>query len=120
MLTQVVGPLEPHEVARHTCYNPPCCNPRHLVRCTHADNMRDRAERQRGQSGADHWTHRHPELVHRGSWNPAAALTQSDVVEIRRRYADGETQTALAREYAVSQGHVSNIVHHRKWSHLKE
>lgn len=38
---------EPGEVVRHTCDNPPCCNPLHLVIGTVADNNRDIAARRR-------------------------------------------------------------------------
>lgn len=34
-------------VARHTCDNPRCINPEHIIPGTHADNNRDRAERGR-------------------------------------------------------------------------
>lgn len=46
----VYGKEIPHGVlARHTCDNPLCCNPWHIVLGSHADNMADK--RRRGRSG---------------------------------------------------------------------
>lgn len=35
------GPLEDGKVVMHTCDNPPCCNPAHLVQGTVKDNVHD-------------------------------------------------------------------------------
>jgi hypothetical protein len=40
-------PLGPGMVARHTCDNPPCIEPEHLIEGTHAQNVADMIERGR-------------------------------------------------------------------------
>lgn len=56
----------------------------------------------------------------RGEAHPRAVLTEWDVREIRAMVAEGKmTLTAIAREFGVSQSHVSNIVARRTWAHLK-
>lgn len=47
----LVGPVSAELVVRHTCDVGLCCNPRHLVPGTQADNMRDRVERGRSRLG---------------------------------------------------------------------
>jgi hypothetical protein len=42
-----VGPIPGRLQVRHTCDNPPCVNPRHLLLGTVADNMADRSARGR-------------------------------------------------------------------------
>lgn len=41
------GPLQPGEFACHSCDSPPCCNPAHLFRGTHQDNMKDCQQKNR-------------------------------------------------------------------------
>lgn len=54
----------------------------------------------------------------RGSNNPASKITESDVGEIRKRHATGETQTAIARDYGVSISTVGKVVNRKTWKHL--
>jgi hypothetical protein len=43
------GPVPDGMVVMHTCDNPPCCNPEHLVLGTPGDNNRDRVKKGRGK-----------------------------------------------------------------------
>ncbi len=43
---QVHGPIPTGMEIGHLCHNPSCWNPNHLKAMTHAENMRQRSERQ--------------------------------------------------------------------------
>lgn len=58
-------------VARHSCDNPPCCNPLHILDGTHADNSADMVERGRSASGDRHVSRLYPERLRRGDRNPS-------------------------------------------------
>ena len=90
-------------LVRHSCDNPPCCNPAHLLVGTVADNSRDAVERGR---------------VARGFALPGAVLSEDDVRSIRRRYlrftVPGQrgfrsNSKDLAQEYGVSRKYVAAV-----------
>lgn len=50
-------PVPKGMVIRHTCDNPPCVRPSHLVLSTHLENIQDRDAKGRGRSGNTGKTH---------------------------------------------------------------
>jgi hypothetical protein len=95
-------------MVRHSCDNPPCCNPSHLLEGTQLDNMGDAASRGR---------------TAQGSRNGMAKLCEEDVREIRRIYRP-KTRDAgaipLAHRYGVSTATIIQIASGRKWKHVKQ
>ena len=73
---------------RHTCDNPACCNPHHLVLGTHGDNMRDIFERG-GRSVVS-----------------SQRLSEDDYAAIA---ASTKTSKELATQYQVSVSHINFI-----------
>lgn len=96
-------PSKPGEVCRHSCDNPPCCNPAHLSWGTQRDNMLDAVGRARFRHSQDH---------------PFAKLTDDQIVDIRRRKAAGESSTSIANSHNLTSGHVSRICTGAIWSHV--
>ena len=92
-------------VIRHSCDNPPCVNPAHLLPGTHTDNMRDKVERGRWATG---------DFV--GSKNPRARLTEANVVEIRLLIAAGKNNTEIAEVYDVHHATISAIRLGKTWN----
>lgn len=55
----------------------------------------------------------------RGSNNPMAKLTESEVVAIIRRSKSGkESQNTIAADYGITQSQVSNILNRKVWKHI--
>lgn len=96
----------------HRCDNPPCVNPAHLFLGTRQDNAADMNKKRR------HWVYSGKVVVPRGERHPKTTLTTRQVKAIRRRYANGETQVALAAKFGVTQQSVSDIVRRRVWTHV--
>ena len=89
---------------RHTCDNPSCVNPDHLIPGTSLENMADQVARGRR---ADF----------KGTRNPRAKLNVEQVAEIRKRYVPGRVLIIdLAAEFQVSKSQIWNIVSGREWN----
>lgn len=91
---------------RHLCAgggNPWCCNPFHLAPGTVQDNADDRV-----RSGRQL----------RGETNGKSVFTEVQVIEIRRRRAEGESRQVLANEFGVTRSAIGHIVSRRVWRHL--
>lgn len=88
----------------HYCDNPICCNPAHFRVGTHQENMADMVHKERAKSKEKHWNSR---------------LSESQVLEIRKRYAPlgvgGESAYRLAKVFGVTKTHISNIVKNKAW-----
>lgn len=111
------GHLPDH--GRHTCDNPICVRPKHLLDGTHADNMRDR--RERGRYGLEGYLQGRTRKPHqRGEENDYAVLTNNTVIEARRMAATGMTHRAVAERFGVDRATISFAVTGKTWSHLND
>lgn len=105
---EVFNGREPQGWVLHSCDNPPCVNPAHLREGTPKDNCADRDQRERSgwQKNPGTWAlNRHFAVVGK------RRLSDEQVTDLRRRYANGETAKALAKEFGVSFYHVPRIAH---------
>jgi hypothetical protein len=93
----------------HRCDNPGCVRPDHLFLGVAFDNIHDMMQKgRRGYTGL------------RGEKNPRGKLCANAVVEIRNRFAAGETRAQLAVAYQVGWSSVDRIVSGQYWPHLTE
>lgn len=89
-------------IVRHTCDNPRCINPVHLVVGTQQDNMDDKVARGRAV---------------RGSAHAVSKLTEEQVAAIRSEYVPRKvSQRTLARKYNVTQALIWYVLN-KGWTH---
>lgn len=86
----------------HSCDNPPCVNPNHLREGTHAENMREAAERNR---------------TARGVRSGRAKLTPDAVRDIRSKLGT-MSERKIAKLHNVSHTVIQYIRVGRTWSHV--
>ncbi len=92
--------------ACHRCDNPRCCNPDHIFDGTHAENMRDMAEKGRAKTdrGEAHWR---------------AVLTDAKVIAMRADYKSGTISLyRLAAKNGCSFSTAQRVIKRTNWRHL--
>lgn len=94
------GPVTEGMDVMHSCDVRNCVNPDHLSLGTRTDNMRDAKAKGRTARGEGHGRH---------------VLTAQEVLAIRNC---GGTQRLVARQFGISQSHVSDIRSGNKWAVL--
>lgn len=97
------GPIPDGMIVRHSCDNPSCTNPRHLLLGTHQDNANDRVERRRGAVG---------KAIH------TTKLSPEDVAEIRNALGGGATLREVGAEFGIDHKTVHNIKTGKTWRWL--
>ena len=93
--------LEPSTFILHSCDNRLCCNPDHLRKGTHIENMADMVARNRASSGEN---------------RPYAKLTWEKVRAIR---AGSRSSYSLAKVYGVSPQAIQGVRSGRAWREVK-
>lgn len=97
------GAIPTGKLVLHSCDQPGCVNPDHLRVGTQKQNRADAVARGRVPSGMLHHS---------------AKLSRSDVIEIRKRRANGEKLQELADSFGITFGHVSAICKRQSWRHV--
>lgn len=92
------------QYALHHCDQPLCIEPTHLYIGTQQDNVNDMMSRGRHGYGDNY-----------GSAHPSSKLTGDQVREIKRRIAQGESQSSVAKDYPVGRSQIANIISCGSW-----
>jgi hypothetical protein len=98
------GPIPAGLCVMHSCDVPACVNPAHLSLGSHADNNADMKAKGRERK-----------VGQRGTENPAARLTERDVLAIR---ASSESSPRVAAQFGVSKKTVLDIRNGKTWRFL--
>jgi len=97
------GPIPEGLLLRHSCDNPKCVNPAHLIPGTHAQNTQDALDRGRAVVGDAH---------------VRAKIPNHAIATIRAALAAGVPGKYLAKQFAVNPTVISRIKLHKKWKYV--
>jgi len=94
------GEVPEEKMVLHKCDNRKCVNPNHLYLGTHKENMQDAYNRM---------------TMSRGEQHHNAKLTKEKVIELRNRYADGESIRSLSRSFKLDRATVKAAAIRKTW-----
>jgi hypothetical protein len=94
----------------HTCDNPVCCSPDHLVAGSQADNMAHKAARGRARGGS------RPGCF--GELNNAAKVSTEQAQMALDLAESGWWQAEISRRTGIPVGNVGAIIRRKTWVHL--
>lgn len=97
------GPAGAGNVARHSCDNVKCCNPRHLQWGSQSENINDALARGRFALGVKHGR---------------AKLNDAAVVSIRKMRQGGASMNEIARQFDITRPCVAQVVSRKTWAHV--
>ncbi|MCF7910854.1 MAG: HNH endonuclease [Melioribacteraceae bacterium] len=96
--------IEPNYVIRHTCDNPNCINPFHLLSGSQADNAKDKVMRGRSITCEDH---------------SSAKLKNNDIPNIIDLYINkNQTFLDISKLYGVSETVINEILNGKLWKNI--
>jgi hypothetical protein len=101
--TLTVGPIPDGMLLRHTCDNPKCVNPAHLLFGGKRENTKDALERGQHVVGEKHYK---------------AKLQNHAIATIRSALAAGVPGKYLAKQFGVDQTTISSIKLGKKWKYV--
>lgn len=90
---------------RHSCDNPSCCNPKHLIKGSQQDNMNDKIARGRDRNLKGNEC----------SWRK---LNEEDIPKIRILLKQGIFHRVIAEKFGVNVVTISDIKQKRTWRHV--
>ncbi len=100
------GPIEKDKLVLHSCNNPPCVNPDHLRLGTDKENALDKI-----MAGNSH-------NIPKGESSHYSKLLEEDIMNIRKKHAEGFSYVSISKNYEVTAETISNIVRRITWKHI--